>query len=654
MKLNSSGRRIQLKLEIRILIFYGAFFLFLFPSANWAQLKVEGTQKWNAKRARNFLEKKLFLSAIAYLEPLAEEQNKNPEFCYLLGKSFFLAGQKNKALPWLQAAFEFQFSDPDFIWFYALTLQYNRQYKEAITQLDKLKKSLKPGDLRGIELGSKIGQCRLAQEYSQKEPRFRVENLGETINTPWPDFAPVITADEELLFFTSRRPENLGENAQDEYPYEDVYFSKSEEGGWQKARPLGSPINTEVQEACIALSPDGQDLYLFRSDNKGDIFISRSQGEKWSAPKNLDKNINTADYREPSVCVSSDGSVLFFVSDKPGGVGGLDIYVSYRRKDGSFGPGYNLGPPINTPFDEDAPFLHPNGKTLYFSSRGHKGAGGYDIFRSELKAPQQWSAPENLGFPLNSPDDDIYFVLSANGKSAYFASNRKEGFGHLDIYKATFLDSLAQEKPRDYIMLKGVVTAKGSGAPLQAALSIIDNLSGDTLQQVFSNSFSGKYIVILPTGGNYGIYAEAPGFMFHSENILLSQYHPYQEFIKNVELQPLAKGTKIILNNIFFDFDKSVLREESFPELGRVVALLKNASNLKVKILGHTDSEGSDSYNLKLSHDRAAAVAAYLQEKGIDKARIAYQGYGETLPLDTNLTPEGRKNNRRTEIEILE
>ncbi|MDW8158604.1 MAG: OmpA family protein, partial [Bacteroidia bacterium] len=546
------------------------------------------------------------------------------------------------------------YMEDDFLWWYALTLQYNGQYQEAIIQLEKFKKNLKTSDLRGIEISSRIAQCRLALEWSQKQPKFQVENLGPSINSPWPDFAPVITADEELLFFTSRRPGNLGTNAQDEYPYEDVFFSRNINNSWQQAQPIGPPINTEVQDACIALSPDGQNLYLFRSDNRGDIFISQIEGKQWKEPQNMGTNINTINYREPSMCISSDGNILFFVSDKPGGVGGLDIYVSYRRKDGTFSPGYNLGPPINTPLDEDAPYLHPNGRWLYFSSRGHKGLGGYDIFRAELKGPKQWSQPENLGVPLNSPDDDIYFVLSANGKHAYFASNRKEGLGHLDIYKAIFLDSLEPKKPSNYILLKGVVTAKESGAPIQAAISIIDNHKGDTLQQVFSNSYSGKYIVILPTGGNYGIYAEAPGYMFHSENITLSPQQPYEEYIKNIELQPLTKGTKIILNNIFFEFDKSTLQPESFPELERILILLQNNPQLKVKILGHTDSEGSESYNLKLSQERAAAVATYLVQKGIHKSRIQHQGYGESMPLDTNLTPEGRKKNRRTEIEILE
>jgi outer membrane protein OmpA-like peptidoglycan-associated protein len=542
-------------------------------------------------------------------------------------------------------------------------LHQNLQFDKAIEIYEKEKKRYPVTSVQHLSLYHSIANCKNGKLLVQHPIDVKIENVGKNINTPFDEYAPVITADQEIMFFTSRRPGNLGGlRKEDRNYYEDIYISKYQNGEWSEARNMGSPINTEGQDAPISLSPDGHVLYIHRDHNGGDVYSCKLDGESYSTPQNLGEPINT-DHWEPSVSISADGNTLYYSSNKPGGHGNRDLYVSYKLENGKWSKGKNLGPKINTLMDEDAPFIHPDGKTLYFSSQAHSSMGGFDIFKTVLLPNGEWTKPVNIGYPINTPDDDIYFVLTASGKYGYYASaGREDGLGGKDIYRITFPDApadttappLAFKPELSITLLKGVVSDADDNKPLFASMMIVDNEANDTISVMNSNKVSGKYLITLTPGKNYGIIASAPGYLFCSENVDIPKTQKaYQEIIKDIKLVPLKVGSKIILKNIFFDFDKSTLRPISKAELNRLVKILNDNPNMRIRIGGHTDNYGSDEYNQKLSENRAGSVVQYLIEAGIDKKRLEYKGYGESEPIDTNETPQGRQNNRRTEFEIL-
>jgi outer membrane protein OmpA-like peptidoglycan-associated protein len=371
---------------------------------------------------------------------------------------------------------------------------------------------------------------------------------------------------------------------------------------------------------------------------------------------------------------------MYFVSNKESGLGDRDIYYSDMDVKGEWGASKNIGPVINTKYAEEAVFMHPDGVTLYFSSKGHNSMGGYDIFKSTL-LNGVWSAPENLGYPINGPDDDVFFVVSGSGSRAYFASSKTGGFGEKDLYKITFLgpekapllntqdqliamaanpvsnlkvENAVEVASAKLTILKGVVSDAKTHQPLESSIDLIDNDKNVVLATFKSNSSTGKYLVNLPSGKNYGIAVKRDGYLFHSENFNLPNNAAFQEFTKDVALKKIEIGSTIVLRNIFFDFDKATIRPESANELERLIKLLNDNPTLKIELGSHTDSKGSDDYNWKLSESRSKSVVDYLIGKGISTARLVAKGYGETKPIDTNDTDDGRQNNRRTEFKVLE
>ncbi|MCS7296823.1 MAG: OmpA family protein [Bacteroidia bacterium] len=557
---------------------------------------------------------------------------------------------------------------------YADALQRTGQPAKARPIIERLIDQTRPTDPLYERLRLTLHHLKNAERYVEKPLKVTIQNLGGVINSPQPDYAPVISADESILFFTSRRAGSTGGKiATDGLPYEDIYVSEKDPNGqWKLPRNAGAPLNTPTHDACIALSADGQTLFLFNSENGGDIFISQLRGTKWTSPKNIGPPINSK-YWEPSVCLSADERTLFFVSDRPGGMGGRDIYMCRRLPNRKWGPPINLGPPVNTPYDEDGPFFHPDGKTLFYSSNGPNSIGGFDIFRTELRADSTWAPPINLGYPINTPGDEIYFVLSASGLHGYYASEREDSYGEKDIYLIDFstLQEPVAEKPAEeelqvsseptpspsfrpnLTLVSGIIYDAQTQKPLEATITIIDNLKGDTVATLISNAATGKYLISLPAGRNYGIAVTAEGYAFHSENFVVEEAHGYREVRKDIGLEKYKSGTVIILRNIFFDFDKATLRPESKAELERVYQMLKENPTMRIRIAGHTDSMGSDEYNQRLSENRARAVYEYLLNRGIPADRLSYAGYGESRPIDTNDTEEGRQKNRRVEIEIL-
>jgi len=584
--------------------------------------------------------------------------------------------QNRKAREYFQKAEQMQANfSPRYLIAYADVLQRVGEPAKARPLVERALSTLKPTDPMYGKLQANLQQLKNAEKYMAQPLKIEIRNLGPQINSPYPDFAPVISADESILYFTSRRPGSTGNKvAPDGLYYEDIYVSENRNGQWTPARNIGAPLNTTTHDACIALSADGQTLFLFNSENGGDIFQSRLRGTRWLPPKNMGSPINSK-YWEPSVCLSADERTLFFVSDRPGGLGGRDIYMCRRLPNGKWSAPINLGPPINTPYDEDGPFFHPDGKTLFYSSNGPNSMGGFDIFRTELRPDSTWAPPINLGYPINTPGDDIYFVLSASGLHGYYASERDDSYGEKDIYLIDFSTLQVAAQPTEskeeelnvssepasapifrpnLTLVTGIIYDSQTQAPLEATITIIDNVRAETLAVLTSNAATGKYLISLPAGKNYGIAVTAPDYAFHSENFIVEESMGYREIRKDIGLNRYKAGTTIILRNIFFDFDKATLRPESKTELERVYTILTENPRMKVRIAGHTDNIGSDEYNQRLSEARAKAVCEYLISRGISIDRLSYIGYGESRPIDTNETSEGRQNNRRVELEIIE
>ncbi len=563
--------------------------------------------------------------------------------------------------------------------FYHLHAQWDKAITAYRAYLQPL--NINPADNRDkiADMNRKIGECVNGKEMEKNPQRVFIDNLGSTVNSSDPEYTPIITADESMMLFTSRRSTSTGGKLDpDNQFYEDLYQTTFAGGKWTTPVNMGKPINSDEHDATAGLSPDGQKLYVYRPTNNGDLYECELKGAKWTEPERMNKNINS-DGHESSVSLSFDGKKLYYISDKEGGLGHRDVWISTMDAKGKWGQSVNMGAPINTIYGEEGIFVHPDGKTIYFSSQGHNTMGGYDIFKSELK-DGKWGEPVNMGWPINGPDDDVFFVISANGRHGYFASNKADGNGEKDIYKITFLGpdkpmALSSEdnllagiaqpvktivaakpveiKTAQVTLLKGTVTDKASKLPLGAQIEIVDNERREVIATFTANSSSGKYLVSLPSGKDYGIAVKMDGYLFHSENFNIPIVSSYQEVTKDVELEKIAVGSTIVLRNVFFDYNKATLKPESYTELDRLVKILQENPSIRIELSGHTDSRGSDEYNLKLSESRAKSCVDYLVSKGIKADRMEFAGYGETKPIDSNETEEGMANNRRTEFKIL-
>ena len=503
----------------------------------------------------------------------------------------------------------------------------------------------------------KIAMCQIAKKLVASPVRVKIENMGKALNSPYADYSPVLTADQSTMIFTSRRAGSTGGQTYDGGRfYEDIYISHYADKVWSVAENIGAPINTDGNEASVGISPDGQEILIYKDDNgDGNIYSTTLNGDVWSTPVKLNSNINSK-YWEPSAFISADGSAIYFSSNRPGGFGGRDIYVSQKTEQGDWGKAVNMGALINTAYDEDSPFIHPDGITLFFSSNGNKTMGGFDIFYSSLSDDgSKWMEPVNVGYPINSPDDDIFYVVSPDKTKAYYSSFKEGGYGEKDNYMITFLD----QKKAPLTLVKGLVKDRSNAVPKNVVITVTDNETEKVVGVYKPNTKTGQYMFILTPGKNYNISYEAEGFLFYSENRYIAKNTNYNELYKVIELPPVIVGSKIALNNIFFDFDKATLRKTSNVELKNIFNLLTKYPNMVIEIGAYTDSKGTNAYNEKLSKDRADAVVNFLIEKGIVKDRLVANSYGETMPAapnenaDGSDSPEGRQLNRRVELKIL-
>ncbi len=500
----------------------------------------------------------------------------------------------------------------------------------------------------------KLEESRFAYHAVNHPVDFNPIRLDSTINSEYDEYLPVVTADESMMVFT-RRFNN------DTTPNEDFFMSKKMEDTlqWKMALGLADPINTEENEGAICLTPDGKRMFFAaknRPDGMGgfDLFYCIKVGEEWQGPYNMGPPVNSYGW-ESQPSISADGKALYFSSRRKGGEGGIDIWVSYL-KDNFWGEPVNLGSEINTPKDEQTPFIHPDNETLYFSSDGHIGMGDDDLFVARLDSTGNWGKPKNLGYPINTSGNENGLIVTASGDRAYYSSFYK-GSG-LDLFYFPLPKTV---QPTFVTYVKGMIFDSKTKAKLAATIELIDLDTGDTILETISDRISGEFLVTLTTGKNYMYNVSKNNYLFHSEHFSLKEVESNEPFLIDIPLTPAFDeetfesnvGQTVVLKNVFFETNSFELKPSSYTELGKLVDLLNQYDLLHIEIGGHTDSIGSAEYNLELSTNRAESVYQYLIDKGIVEERLSYRGYGKTQPIAENETEVGRAINRRTEFKII-
>lgn len=513
-------------------------------------------------------------------------------------------------------------------------------------------------------------------EKAMKNPvPYNPQRLSSNINTDRAEYLPTFTADGETLIYTARVPAKTQRG--DYVEQEDFYMSTNVDGEWQKGEPI-TDINTPLSEGAQSISADGRFLVFTgcnRRDGYGscDIYFSEKKNGRWTRPENIGSPINTGKW-ESLPSLSADGQLMYFTSDRPGGLGGKDIYLSQRQANGSWSKPQNIGDKINTPEDDQNPFFHPDGETLYFMSKGHPGIGNYDLYVSRKDENGEWQKPKNLGFPINTKGNEGALTISLDGKTAYFASDQSNlgqsdasafdsgrSVGGTDIYS---FELYPEARPQPVTYVKAKVRDANTKKDLVAQVEFID-LKTNQIHTASSTNEKGEFLVVLPMGKDYALNVSKQKYLFHSENFALAETSSLTEpYLLNIDLVPIAKPTTtsntpiakakpIILKNVFFATASAELLDASLNELQRLKTLLVDNPNLNIQINGHTDNVGQDADNQTLSTNRAKAVYNYLIENGIAESRLKYKGFGESQPIDTNETKEGRQRNRRTEFEAF-
>src|SRR6185437_10990953 len=497
---------------------------------------------------------------------------------------------------------------------------------------------------------------RFAIGYAASHPsagyKFEPENLGDSVNTGDSEYYPSISLDGDTLFFT-RRVHHTNEDLFEAY--------RLPGGGWSKARGLPGNINTNENEGAQTVSIDGQWMILdICNSAEGfggcDLYISYRTPDGWSTPENLGDSINT-EFRETGASISPDRKDLYFSSNRPGGYGGSDLYVSHHLLNGRWSGAENLGPVLNTVGDESTPFIHVDNQTLYFNSTGHPGYGQNDLFVSRKTADGGWSKPENLGYPINTIDDEGSLVIASDAKTAYYASDRSDSRGGMDLYSFILRDDI---RPAQTLWVKGRVFDKKTGKGLPSSVILTDLSTGRVISALMTDE-TGNYLTTLPKGKNYAFDVKRRGYLFYSEHFALndtggdSTYKAPGDSAWHIDiaLQPIEPNAAITLKNIFFETNRYDIKPLSEPELNEVVQLMKENPTLRILISGHTDNSGKPADNRTLSENRAKAVTNYLIAKGIAPGRLSAKGFGDTQPVADNAIPEGRARNRRTELTVV-
>ena len=605
----------------------------------------------------------------------------NAKAQFMAGQSIMLTVNKEKSLPYFRKAWEL---DPavneDILYFLGQAYHQNLKFDSAILFYDRynrvLARSLSLEKSNKInEVNRKIFECRNAVVYMEHPVEVEISNLGDNINSEYPDYAPTINSSETLMVFTSRRPDGNRNTtvAQDLEYYEDIYYSEYADGKWQPSKNMQGPLNTNYHNSSVAISHDGQEIIIYQDGNGGDLFVSRKNESGWSTPKAME-GINS-EYLENSASLSADNKTVYFTSDRAGGYGGTDIYKAELGRGNRWGNIQNLGPLVNTEMDEDGAFITTSGKYLYFSSNGHAGMGDMDLYRTTLDTVTgTWGGPVNLGYPINSPENDIYFVLNEDETTGYLSSVRQDNIGEQDIYKVDmrnwkpvylgqqdYANLFAESASVNHQEAARLFSGEGEAAlslvvldalgrqPLHAQVAIHGKGGSQNLDSVEK----GVFTTMLKTGPEgpqvYKLDINSMGYIPQKASLYLGAF-PKMEVRDTVLLQKLPVNVPALID-IYFAHDSDV--PLSFKGLQDVRNMMEAFPNMQVEIGGHTDSIGPEGYNQSLSQRRAEAVKTYLEKLGIGPERVRAVGHGESRPVAPNDSQEGRRLNRRTEFVII-
>ena len=494
-----------------------------------------------------------------------------------------------------------------------------------------------------------------AADYRTRSFRFAVENLrsfkdtgyvfsprnmGDSVNSEFSEYYPCVTIAGDNLVFT-RRVRGVDE---------DFFSSTRKETGWSHASPLEGDINSRRNEGAQTISQDGELLVFTGCDfpegfGSCDLYSSVRTKQGWSQPRNMGRRVNS-EFWESAPSLAPDKRELYFASSMPGGFGGIDIWVCRMMDNGQWSDPENLGAAINTSGNESCPFVHADNETLYFTSNGHPGYGGDDLYLSRRKKDGGWDAPRNLGYPINTIENEGSLVVASDGRTAYYASDRDDSKGGLDIYTFPIREEVA---PLRTLWVQGKVYDRKTGQGLPSAVELVDLQDGRVSSKVQTDE-QGRYLVTLPVGRDYGFHVDRKGYLFHSGNFPFAQKTPDSTYRLDIPLQPIEKDANIVLKNIFFATNAFQLKSESTSELDIIVRLMRENPTLRIRIDGHTDNVGKAADNLALSNNRARSVVDYLTSRGIAKERLTFKGFGSAKPVADNATEEGRAQNRRTEL----
>ncbi len=534
----------------------------------------------------------------------------------------------------------------DYLLPFSISLAGTGKFQQALDAVNKFlnndklnSQSIKAGNYRKSTYGFAV---KYDKEHLVKNYVFAPLNLGDSINSSALEYFPSLTIDGSKMVLTRR----IGGD-------EDFYESNFINGKWSKAKPLAGKVNTNLNEGAQCISQDGQWI-IFTGCNypegKGscDLYISFKTKNGWSEAENLGPMVNT-DFWESSPSLSPDKRDLYFASSISGGLGGRDIWVTHRLPTGKWSRPQNLGPAVNTSGDESCPFMHADNETLYFNSNGQPGYVSTDLFYTKKINDSLWQVSENLGYPINTIDDEGSLIVAADAKTAYYASDKGEGKGGLDLYSFVLREDI---RPLKTLWVKGKVFDKKTLAGLPSSVELINLKSRNVISKIQTDE-EGNYLTTLPVGKDYAFNVNRKGYLFYSDNFSLRSNPVDSVYNKDIPLQSLESGAAIVLKNIFFDTKKFDLKTESISELDKIVLLLNDNPKLKIQISGYTDNVGLAKDNLLLSNNRAKGVVGYLLSKGINVTRLSYKGFGATKPLADNTTETGKALNRRTELSVI-
>jgi outer membrane protein OmpA-like peptidoglycan-associated protein/tetratricopeptide (TPR) repeat protein len=637
---------------MRNLILFGFLFIFLLQSEDgktqgYDANKISKKAKKNYELAMQKVDEGDYSSALSFLDLALGMEDQYLEA--LLSKAGILSELRRyvSAVDFYERAFAVDLDQSkDYLFVYSIALGGLGEFQKALNAVDRFLSmpGLNGASVQAARYRKKSFEfaVTLEQLYPNRA-KTKINNAGDSINSTASEYYPTLTIDGRQLIITRRTRGSADE---------DFFTSVWNDSSWKKAIPVTGKINTYYKEGGQQITPDGNWMVFSAKDypeglGSFDIYLSYQTENGWSERVHAGNVINS-EFWESAPCLSPDKKQLYFASDRPGGFGGTDLYVSTRLANGKWSIPQNLGPVVNTAGDESCPFVHADNETLYFNSNGHLGYGGTDLFLSK-KTIQGFSVPQNLGFPINTIDDEGSLFVTSDAATGFFASDRGDSRGGLDIYTIQLYDGI---KPNASSWLEGVVYDSISGKGLSGIVEVIDLETKMLISEVQADE-EGRYLSILPSGKNYALNVSKKGYLFYSGRFLMKEILEQQNVKYNIPLQPLQKGTSIVLKNIQFETGKYELLPESFIELDKLVMVLNENPKIKVQILGYTDSIGKESDNQLLSSQRAKVVVEYLVNKQIPVERLSSKGMGSKHPLSSNQTEQGRALNRRTEMLII-